>query len=232
MEHNIRSQTEAKSIDFKIKKIIKHSGYSRTNFNNDIALIMVDREIKFDKSMGPVCLPEKGEGIWNSIFFFNYQIKKQLFKCTHFFIHEGHSFAGMEGLVTGWGATSEGGIPSQNLREVKVPILSLEACRKSRYPARRITDNMLCAGYPTGKKDSCQVIDVTHRNNDTLSNSLWDLEVSNVTFNQLQSQMVIWIVKLLIKFHRVTAVAHFTLSMKLCITLLVSETFFSFFRWK
>lgn len=60
MEHNIRSTSEAKAIDYKIKRIIKHSGYSRVNFNNDIALIMVDREIKFDNNMRPVCLPERG----------------------------------------------------------------------------------------------------------------------------------------------------------------------------
>lgn len=37
-----------------------------------------------------------------------------------------------------------------------MPIMSQEDCRKSRYGATRITDNMLCAGFDEGKKDSCQ----------------------------------------------------------------------------
>lgn len=42
------------------------------------------------------------------------------------------------------------------LQEVRVPVMSQETCRKSKYGANRITDNMLCAGYTEGGKDSCQ----------------------------------------------------------------------------
>lgn len=38
-----------------------------------------------------------------------------------------------------------------------MPIMSNRDCRKSGYGSTRITDNMLCAGYKDGKKDSCQV---------------------------------------------------------------------------
>lgn len=34
--------------------------------------------------------------------------------------------------------------------------MSQEECRRSRYGPLRITDNMLCAGYAEGKRDSCQ----------------------------------------------------------------------------
>lgn len=46
---------------------------------------------------------------------------------------------------------------SNTLQEVSVPILSNTECRKSGYGSTRITDNMLCAGYKDGEKDSCQV---------------------------------------------------------------------------
>lgn len=67
------------------------------------------------------------------------------------------TFAGETGIVTGWGAVKEGGSISHTLQEVFVPILSNAECRETKYPSRRITDNMLCAGYQEGGKDSCQV---------------------------------------------------------------------------
>lgn len=43
------------------------------------------------------------------------------------------------------------------MRKVAVPIMSVEDCRRnSGYQASRITDNMMCAGYDAGQKDSCQ----------------------------------------------------------------------------
>jgi len=40
------------------------------------------------------------------------------------------------------------------VHEVQVPIYSLTQCRKMKYRANRITDNMICAGR--GSQDSCQ----------------------------------------------------------------------------
>lgn len=40
------------------------------------------------------------------------------------------------------------------VHEVKVPILTLDQCRKMKYKANRITGNMICAGK--GSQDSCQ----------------------------------------------------------------------------
>lgn len=51
----------------------------------------------------------------------------------------------------------EQGDISPTLQEVSVPILSNSECRKSGYGSSRITDNMLCAGFKDGDKDSCQV---------------------------------------------------------------------------
>lgn len=60
------------------------------------------------------------------------------------------------GVAVGWGATAEHGQVSLKLREVTVPIMSNRDCKKTGYNSR-ITENMLCAGFPDGKKDSCQV---------------------------------------------------------------------------
>lgn len=45
---------------------------------------------------------------------------------------------------------------SNTLQQVVVPILSNLDCKNSAYSSTRITDNMLCAGFKEGKKDSCQ----------------------------------------------------------------------------
>ncbi len=56
--------------------------------------------------------------------------------------------------VTGWGTTCfQNCNTSQVLREVSVPIVSNASCSQS-YGG--ITDNMICAGYAQGGKDSCQ----------------------------------------------------------------------------
>lgn len=60
------------------------------------------------------------------------------------------------GIVTGWGATEAHGHVANKLQEVSVPILSNVDCRKTGY-GNKITDNMMCAGFPKGGKDSCQV---------------------------------------------------------------------------
>ncbi|CAH1799262.1 unnamed protein product [Owenia fusiformis] len=57
--------------------------------------------------------------------------------------------------TTGWGATSAGGPASNQLRQVMVKIIGRQNCR-TMYSTHEITDNMICAGYEGGGKDSCQ----------------------------------------------------------------------------
>ncbi|KYN28211.1 PREDICTED: trypsin-1-like [Trachymyrmex cornetzi] len=127
LEHDRSSTNESKTQDFQIEKVIKHPSYSTTNYDNDIALLKLKNAIKFQGPMRPACLPEKAK-----------------------------TFAGKKGIVTGWGAIKEGGQVSHTLQEVFVPILSNAECRATKYPARKITDNMMCAGLKQGGKDSCQ----------------------------------------------------------------------------
>lgn len=76
-------------------------------------------------------------------------------------LYAGLSYTGHDGIVTGWGVTKQGGQVSDTLQEVKVPIMSNSECKKTKYGEKRITNNMLCAGYPKGEKDSCQVTQTT-----------------------------------------------------------------------
>lgn len=61
LEHDRNSTTETMTQDFRVQEIIRHSAYSTLNYNNDIALIKIDKEFKFDNKMKPVCLAEKGK---------------------------------------------------------------------------------------------------------------------------------------------------------------------------
>ncbi|KAG7211721.1 hypothetical protein KM043_010967 [Ampulex compressa] len=127
LEHDRNSTSETEVQEFKVERVMKHGSYSTFNYNNDIALIKLKGVVQFKDALRPVCLPERGP-----------------------------TFAGMIGIVTGWGAIEESGPISNTLQEVSVPILTNAECRATKYPSRRITDNMLCAGYKEGSKDSCQ----------------------------------------------------------------------------
>ncbi|XP_049809526.1 trypsin alpha-3-like [Schistocerca nitens] len=58
-------------------------------------------------------------------------------------------------LVSGWGATSEGGSTSNFLLSTTVKVVSVYDCRRC-YPSVGLTNTMMCAGVPAGGKDSCQ----------------------------------------------------------------------------
>ncbi|XP_043822604.1 anionic trypsin [Dromiciops gliroides] len=63
--------------------------------------------------------------------------------------------AGTECLISGWGNTVSFGADYPDVLQcLEVPLLSEAQCQAS-YP-RQITENMVCAGYLEGGKDSCQ----------------------------------------------------------------------------
>lgn len=59
-------------------------------------------------------------------------------------------------MIAGWGRLGEQEQTSNTLRQVIVPIWTKEECLASDYGAKRLTDNMMCAGYQDGGSDACQ----------------------------------------------------------------------------
>ena len=55
----------------------------------------------------------------------------------------------------GWGTTSEGGSPSDRLREVRLPVIPNGRCRQA-YPDEEIRGSQICAGRRAGGVDTCQ----------------------------------------------------------------------------
>ncbi|XP_035723564.1 trypsin-1-like isoform X2 [Vespa mandarinia] len=102
--------------------------FSFLNFDNDIALLRLNDRVPFSDTIRPICLPTVKE----------------------------NEYIGSKAIAAGWGTLKEEGKPSCLLQEVEVPVMSLQDCRNTSYSPRMISDNMLCAGYPDGMKDSCQ----------------------------------------------------------------------------
>ncbi|SES09769.1 Trypsin [Streptomyces sp. yr375] len=63
--------------------------------------------------------------------------------------------AGTTARILGWGATSESGSSSNQLRTATVPIVSDASC-KSSYGSDFVQTDMVCAGFTSGGTDTCQ----------------------------------------------------------------------------
>ncbi|XP_046721875.1 serine protease 27-like isoform X2 [Silurus meridionalis] len=112
-----------------VTKIFINQQYDTVSQNNDIALIQLSTPVTINDYVRPVCLATN-----NSSF-----------------------PSGINVWVTGFGRISSNvNLPSpQTLQEVQLPIVNNSDCAKA-YKAVSITDNMLCAGFTQGGKDSCQ----------------------------------------------------------------------------
>lgn len=76
-----QSRTNEWTVKRKVKRIIAHSGYNYLTYDNDIALMELDADVKLNQNIWPICLPSP----------------------TYDFP------AGREAWITGWGAIREDG---------------------------------------------------------------------------------------------------------------------------
>ncbi|XP_034475721.1 ovochymase-1 [Drosophila innubila] len=126
LEHN-RSDSDPLVLERQAVHVKVHELYNPRSFDNDIALITLDKPVSFEGLIRPVCLPDSGS-----------------------------SFDGKMAFVAGWGARQEGGFATDTLQEVNVLVLSQSECRNSSYTPALISDNMLCAGYvDEDARDAC-----------------------------------------------------------------------------
>ncbi|KAH8372637.1 hypothetical protein KR009_001480, partial [Drosophila setifemur] len=111
----------------RVAKLIPHELYNATTTDNDVALVIVDPPL-------PLASNSAMEAIG---------------------IGTEQPAVGDLATVSGWGYTMEDGFPSNQLQQVRVPIVDAESCQKAYY-WRPISEAMLCAGYSQGGKDACQ----------------------------------------------------------------------------
>ena len=103
-----------------------HDQYDRKTFENDIALLKLDKPAKFTKSIYPICLPPRSK-----------------------------QFTNTRAFVIGWGTIYFGGPTSNLLQEVNIRVWSNQQCATNYARLnRKVTDTMLCAGDEN--RDACQ----------------------------------------------------------------------------
>uniref|UniRef100_W5MRK0 Venom prothrombin activator porpharin-D-like n=1 Tax=Lepisosteus oculatus TaxID=7918 RepID=W5MRK0_LEPOC len=122
----LRDQDEQK---IRIGEVVIHPHFHDATFDSDIALVYLAEPVILGPFVAPICLP-------------NSNLAKLLVQ------------EGAIGLATGWGATKYLGLSSRFLRKVALPVVDQQKCMSS--TTQVVTDNMFCAGYPDGVKDSCK----------------------------------------------------------------------------
>ncbi|XP_045580254.1 mannan-binding lectin serine protease 1 isoform X3 [Salmo salar] len=145
--HDVRAKQNATNRS--VEQVILHPHFDPRNYNNDIALVKLSQAVPVGELVRPVCLPPpQGKDRPQS---------PQL---------------NTLGLVAGWGISnpnasvaadttalsSDLGMVSDVLQYVKLPVVAQEECKAS-YASRsinyNITDNMFCAGFYEGGRDTC-----------------------------------------------------------------------------
>lgn len=116
-------------VTFKVSEVRAHPRFSRVGFYNDIAILVLDKQVRRSKYVIPVCLP-------------NPQVVRP------------ERLAGRRATVVGWGTTYYGGKESTNQRQADLPIWRNEDCNRAYF--QPITENFMCAGYSEGGVDACQ----------------------------------------------------------------------------
>lgn len=135
------------AVNRSVERLILHPQFDPRNYDNDIALVRLSQEVVLNEVVRPVCLPQpwtKGQAP--------------------------SPLPNILGVVAGWGIntanasisdrglTSDPSVVSETLLYVKLPVVAQEECEAS-YASRsvnyNITENMFCAGFYEGGRDTC-----------------------------------------------------------------------------
>lgn len=125
--NDMRDIDAQKSNVNEIKLPTRFNG-NRANFQEDIALVILEKFIEYQTYIRPICMD------------FDYYFEQRQLK------------HGSLGKVAGWGFTSEDGSSAQILQVADLPYVDVLECRE-RIPAdfvEYITSDKICAGYGNG----------------------------------------------------------------------------------
>lgn len=124
-DHNIKDNDRT-SVEVRVKRIIRHIGFSSKTLHNDIAILTMEHPVEFNDYISPICLAAGSNQ-------YTYQSV----------------------TVAGWGTLTDRGRQPNELMKVDVEVWTNDKCSTS-YAGNApggITSHMLCASLPN--KDSC-----------------------------------------------------------------------------
>uniref|UniRef100_A0A8C3UK23 Peptidase S1 domain-containing protein n=1 Tax=Catharus ustulatus TaxID=91951 RepID=A0A8C3UK23_CATUS len=111
----------------RIKKLVRHENYNKNDKSNDIALLQLSKPVECNPYTQLACVADPMDQNW-----------------------QGNTVGFFLSLLTAQNS-------SDILQEAKVQLIDLELCNSSRWYAGKIHPHNLCAGYPEGLIDTCQV---------------------------------------------------------------------------
>lgn len=126
---------DAHPEDFSVLEAIKHPDFRPPTVYNDIALIKLNKRVKFNRFIRPACL------------------------------HTSTDTDAPRYIVTGWGNTEFGADRNNVLQRIILDKVSQEQCNETfagsfsqrRLKYRIVPETQICAGTRTAEKDQCQV---------------------------------------------------------------------------
>ncbi|ELW46924.1 Coagulation factor IX [Tupaia chinensis] len=128
-EHNIE-EVEHTEQERNVIRVIPHHNYNATinKYSHDIALLELDKPLTLNSYVTPICIANR--------------------EYTNIFLKFG------SGYVSGWGRIFNRGRSASILQYLRVPLVDRATCLRS--TKFTIYNNMFCAGYHEGGRDSCQ----------------------------------------------------------------------------
>lgn len=130
-EHDFRI-SEGSEQKIYVERVIMHPQYVSKNADNDITLLKLEKDLRFDDYTQPACLPK--------------------------LVNEKLDYApGNVVIISGWGSTTARKAPT-TLQVATVPLIADSTCKKETYyKPEKITASMVCAGkLGEGGVDACQ----------------------------------------------------------------------------
>lgn len=128
-EHNIEKEEHTEQKRNVIRAIPHHSYNATINkYSHDIALLELDEPLTLNSYVTPICIADR--------------------EYTNIFLKFG------SGYVSGWGRVFNRGRSATVLQYLQVPLVDRATCLRS--TKFTIYNNMFCAGFREGGKDSCQ----------------------------------------------------------------------------
>lgn len=125
-EHDL-TVDEGTEQEIRVSGVYIHPNFSRETVDSDVALLRLERPLKMNKYVSNACLPSKRDNLSINTL----------------------------GTILGWGKRKNSAIfGTERLYQAKVPIANITLCRTI-YEDYYISDNMLCAGFASGRVDSC-----------------------------------------------------------------------------